>query len=73
MKAYVDLKINGVDFAVEVDYDYEIDPEPKVYSVKLGGTEIIHALDDHDMRHINWCAEMDWERSGHNPNRSVYG
>jgi hypothetical protein len=73
MKAYVDLTINGHAVAVEVDYSYDVDPDPLVTTVTLGNTEIIHALDDHDMRHLNWCAERDWERSGHNPNRSVYG
>lgn len=64
MKAYVDLTINGHPVAVEVDYSYDVDPEPIVTTVKLGGTEIIKTLDEHDMRHLNWCAMKDWMATG---------
>jgi len=71
MKAYIDLTINGHEVAVQVDYDYDTDPEPVITSVRLAGTEILHTLDEHDMRHICWCADQDykhlrscWKRSG---------
>jgi len=61
MKAYVDLTINGHSVAVEVDYEYEIDPDPVITSVRLGGAEILHTLDDRDMTHICWCADQDYK------------
>lgn len=64
MKAYVDLEINGHPVAVEVDYSYDIDPEPVVTTVRLSGVEIMHTLDDHDIKHINWCAMQDWKTRG---------
>jgi hypothetical protein len=68
MKAYVDLTINGHAVAVEVDYSYDIDPDPVVTTVTLGGTEILGTLTEYDMKHLNWCAAVDWARSAHNPN-----
>jgi hypothetical protein len=61
MKAYLDLTINGHAVAVEVEYDYVIDPNPVITTVRLGGTEIIHTLDDQDMTHICWCADQDYK------------
>ena len=61
MKAFLDLTINGHEVAVEVDYDYDADPDPVITSVRLGGTEILYTLEDHDMKHICWCADQDYK------------
>ena len=58
MKAYLDVKINGHWCTVEVSLSYTIAPA-RVFSVNLGGCEIIRTLHDADLAHLDWCVQQD--------------